>query len=340
MHKYFFPIDTKSLFYNILNDNKKGHTCTVATSIKQGKSINNDLLNIFKIPRQIDFESHPDIIRELTKNSKSIVRINNVFVFDKIRVNGENLDLDCNFCFYIKEEIDKERIQFGRIKLHYPLTLKFNDLKIDNRNVINAISDKMNRHAFIVEGFEYNFDDDSLNFHVLIVGYPNIPYSKVFINNKGVGNKYNILIKNYFDLYDTEIIPLRKLYDTDIDPSNFNEKMEEGKKIAKKAVFDLLLSKEENITNIRDISNDYPYSLYDFQYIKNDKIYYAFIFGTYSNIRYFNLTVYQNSFINIFYNVSVFLVTSLGIINRTFELQREDIKNYLVQMNVVRFVEK
>ena len=33
------PIDTKSLYFNIKNDNKTGHTATVATPLKQGASI-------------------------------------------------------------------------------------------------------------------------------------------------------------------------------------------------------------------------------------------------------------------------------------------------------------
>ena len=146
-----------------------------------------------------------------------------------MKINGELFESGSSFCFYTKEEIDSSRKQFGRIKLHYPLTLKYKELDIDNRKVINTISDKMNGYAFLVEGFEYDFSDNSLNFKVLIVGYPNIPYSKVFINNKGVGNKYSTIVKNNFDLYDTEIISLRKLYGQEVDTSNFNEKIEEGK---------------------------------------------------------------------------------------------------------------
>lgn len=343
MHKITLPIDTKSLYYNILNDNEKGHTCTVATPIKQGKSINQDLLEIYKIPKQIDFEAYPDLINELTKNSKSIVRINNVFVFENIKVNGTPISLDSSFCFYTKEEIDKTRAQFGRIKLHYPLTLKYADLKIDNRKIINAISDMLNGYAFIVEGFEYCFDDDSLNFNVLIVGYTNIPYSKVFINNKGVGNKYSTLIKNNFDLYDTEIIPLRKKYGESISTSNFNEYMEEGKKKAKELVLQYISSNrcsyENDFHDIRDISEDYPYALFDFQYYKSGVLHYALVFGTYSKVKYFNLTSFQNQFIHLFDDVSVFLVTDIDGSNNIYEIDKSELENYSVQMNVVRFVE-
>ena len=97
MHKINLPIDTKSLYYNINNDNLKGHTCTVATPIKQGKSLNQYLNEIYKIPQQIDYEQHEKLVDELRKNSKSIVRINNVFVFDKIKVNNHLIDCEILF---------------------------------------------------------------------------------------------------------------------------------------------------------------------------------------------------------------------------------------------------
>ena len=342
MHRIILPIDTKSLYYNILNDNEKGHTCTVATPIRQGNAINKDLLEVYKIPNQIDFEAYPDLITELTKNSKSIVRVNNVFVFEKIKVNGVTLNVDSSFCFYTKEEIDRTRAQFGRIKLHYPITLKYENLKINNRKVINAISNFLHDYAFLVESFEYCFDDNSLNFNVLIVGYTNIPYSKVFINNKGVGNKYSTLIKNNFDLYDTEIIPLRKKYGNEVSTSNFNDYIENGKKKAKDLVLKLLVESETDDNekhNIRDMSEDYPYALFDFQYYKENNLHYALVFATYSKIKYFNLTSFQNQFINLFNNVSVFVVTDIDGSNNIYEINKTELEKYSVQMNVVRFVE-
>lgn len=340
MHKIILPIDIKSLFYNILNDNEKGHTCTVATPIKQGKAINKELLEIYKIPNQIDFEAFPEIINELTKNSKSIVRINNVFAFEKLKVNRVPLNVDASFCFYTKEEIDKTKAQFGRIKLHYPITLRYEKLRINNRKVINAISDMLNGHAFLVESFEYCFDDGSLNFNVLIVGYNNIPYSKVFINNKGVGNKYSTLIKNDFDIYDVEIIPLRKKYGKDVSTSNFNQYVDVGKSKAKDLVFKKLISdKIIPKGEIRDISKYYPYALFDLQYYKNEKIHYALVFSTYSKVKYFNLTWFQNYFIQAFNNVSIFLVTDIDGDNNIYEINKTDLDNYSVQMNTIRFIE-
>lgn len=57
MQKIILPIDTKSFYFNIKNDNATGHTATVATPIKQGNSINEKLIQVYKIPMQIDFQT-------------------------------------------------------------------------------------------------------------------------------------------------------------------------------------------------------------------------------------------------------------------------------------------
>lgn len=336
MHKILLPIDTKSLFYNVLNDNTKGHTCTVATSIKQGKSINPLLKEVYRIPEQIDFEKHDLLIKELTKNSKSIVKINNVFVFEKLKVNGQKLIVDANYCIYTKEEIDKSRAQFGRIKLHYPLSIKYETLNIDNRKVINAISDFLHGYAFIVESFEYDFDDRSLNFNILLAGYSNIPYSKIFINNKGVGSKYNKIVKNHFDMYDTEIISLRKKYTDQVSTENFIEYIESGLSISKNIIKEHLIN--TGATKVRDVSVEYPYSLFDFQFYINNTIHYAIVFSTYTKSKYFNLSIWQNQFINTFDNVVIYLVTDVGEQNNIIKITKEELMDYSVMMNSVRFI--
>lgn len=336
MHKIVLPIDLKSLYYNVLNDNRKGHTCTVATPIKQGNSVNPFLKEVYKIPEQVDFEQHDMLIKELTKNSKSIVKINNVFVFEKIKVNGTQLNVDSNFCIYTKEEIDINRAQYGRIKLHYPLSIKYELLNIDNRKVINAISDYLHGYAFIVEAFEYDFEDRTLNFVVLLAGYSNIPYSKIFINNKGVGSKYNKIIKNHFDLYDSEIIALRRKYDDKVSTENFIEYIENGFNQSKKIVINQLENSEA--INIRDISSDYPYCLFDLQYYLNGELYYAMVFSTYTKSTYFNLSSWQNQFINTFDNVVIFLVIDVGDDNKIIKIDKDDLMEFSAMMNSVRFI--
>jgi len=336
MHKIILPIDTKSLYYNILNDNLKGHTCTVATPIKQGKTLNRYLKEVYKIPKQIDFELHDSLLRDLIKNSKSVVKINNVFVFNKLKVNGEIINVDASYCFYVKEEIDEKKAQFGRTKLHYPISLKYEPMNIDNRRILNAISDKLNGYAFIVESFEYNFNDDSLDFNVLLVGYSNIPYSKVFINQKGIGGKYNQKIKNYFDLYDFEIVSMRKKLNVVINTDNFVEYIENSRIKAKKISVKYL--EKLGATDIRDISKDYPYSLFDLQYYLKGKIKYCIVFSTYTNKLYFDLSVNQNHFIKVFNNASIIVVTDIENEAKINHIKINEIDSFSVLINGVRFI--
>ena len=335
MDKIVLPIDTKSLYYNILNDNATGHTCTVATPIRQGNSVNLKLTEVYKINSKVDFQKHADLIRELIKNSKSVVKINEVYLFDNLKVNGKIIDVDAAFCFYTKEEIDKERAQFGRIKLHYPSTLKYAPLNIDNRKIINTISEMVYHMAFLVESFEYCFDDNSLNFNVLLVGYSNIPYSKVFTNNKGVGNKYK-QIKNNYDYYDMEIIPIRQKHGFDISVDSYYEYIDKAKLKAKELICEFLVNNKAE--RIKDFSSEYPYALYDFQYYLDERIHYALVFGTYTKIEYFLLTINQNRFIHLFDDVNVFLVRDIDGKEEINQYSKNNFEDFSVIMDVIKYI--
>lgn len=315
MQKMTLPIDTKSLYYNIKNDNLTGHTATVATPIKQGNSINQELINIYKIPMQVDFQSKPLLINELSKNSKSKIKITNVFVFKKISVNYKKIDVDKEFCIYIKEEIDPGRAQFGRLKLHYPISLKYNDndLSIDNKKVINAISEKLKGYAFVVTSFDYDFDEDTLNFNAIIVGENQIPYSKVFINNKGVGCKYSNYFNENADSYDIEIISLRKYYqqyNQNIDTENYGLIMSKCKEKALGIANKYLV--QANCNNIVNFKSIFSYSPYDFRYSQNGIIKYLFVVYTTTCMKYFNISAKQLKFMTDFKNeTSIMLITDL-----------------------------
>lgn len=322
MHIITLPIDTKSLYYNIFNDNEHGHTCTVATPIKQGNSLRKELNEIFKIPKQIDFLKEDTLLKDLIKNSKSIVKINNVFVFDKIKVNNEKINIAASFCMYVKEEIDSSKIQYGRIKLHYPLSLKNQEYEIDNKKIIEAISNHLNGYAFIVESFDYCFDDDYLNFNIVIVGYNNIPYSKVFINNKGAGSKYNVGIENYLDNYDIEIKPLRVKFGFDINVNNFKEYFVKARDLG----YQYAIKYIESIggTNIRKMGIEYPYSVFDIQYTKDNKVYYLIIRATYTKIKYADLPANVYGFFNTFDNCKLFILTDCFASNAYFIYDSKD----------------
>jgi len=298
--KIVLPIDTKSLFYNIKNDNLSGHTATVSTCIKQGNSINGDLMQVYKIPKQIDYIKKIELIENIEKNSKSRTKINNIFAFEKIKVNGKIINIDKQFSFYIKEEVDPTKYQYGRIKLHYPISFSYTDEEIDinNRYVINKISEHVKEYAFIVNSFEYDFDDEFLNFNITIVGESQVPYSKVFINNKGVGNKFSNIFNEYSDSYDIEIISLRKHFMENIQAESYKEIYLKNQKLAYDICRGYLL--KCGYKNVRCINEEFSYSLYDFECEKNNEIEYIQLYYTTTNIKYFNISSKRIRFLNDF----------------------------------------
>ena len=71
MSKIILPIDTKSLYLNILNDNLTGHTATVATPLKQGNSYNKELGRLLEIKeKEVEFQDKPELINEMLKKLK------------------------------------------------------------------------------------------------------------------------------------------------------------------------------------------------------------------------------------------------------------------------------
>lgn len=298
---------------NIFNDNETGHTATVSTPIKQGKSINKELSEIYKIQSQIDFNAKPNLVDELVKNSKSQIKITNVFVFNKIMVNGIPINNDgILYGMYIKEEVDPSKFQFGRTKLHYPISLKYqdDDLIIDNRAIMNMISRTIKDYAFVVNGFNYDTETNTLNFDVTIIGENKTPYSKIFINNKGIGNKYNFIFNEDADSYDLEIVELRRYYGQDVNAENYREYMNESKKKAMGIVENIL--EKEGYEKITNISSIYPYSVYDYECKTSKSKCFFLVFFTTTSTEYFNISSKKMKFINDFYDkTEVFLITDI-----------------------------
>ena len=84
-------IDTKSLYYNIKNDNQTGHTATVATPLKQGSAIRPELSMLSNIPESISPSSRESLATQIHSNSRADAKINGIYVFDKVAVNGHRL---------------------------------------------------------------------------------------------------------------------------------------------------------------------------------------------------------------------------------------------------------
>ncbi|MBQ8784510.1 MAG: hypothetical protein IJZ59_00515 [Alphaproteobacteria bacterium] len=312
--KLRLSIDVKSLYLNIKNDNASGHTATVATPIKQYNSWNDDLINIFKLPENINNYSKENIIDKLLSKSRAKVKINNVYIFDKISVNGILLENAPSFCMYVREEISEGYIHYGRQKLHYPISFKYNDIEVDINNsiVLKMISETLHNYAFIIEAFEYDTSCNLLDFKATIVGANSIPYSKVFVNRKGVGNKFSFVFNETSDSYDAEIIALReKLGFDNVSPNNFSEVMENNKNIANQLALKYIAENEG--INIRLLTDDYPYALYDYEYEINNKKQFMIIRYTATKNKYFNLSMQKVRFINDFHeNTKVMLITNIN----------------------------
>lgn len=307
------PIDTKSLYLNIKNDNETGHTATVATPLKQGASIREGLSHIWELPENIHQNSREGIIGQLLSKSRALARITNVFVFDKISVNGSLLSGVPSFCIYIREETDPNNCHYGRLKVHYPMSLHYNDseVEIDNKLVLKAVSAELHDYAFIVEAFEYDDENGVFNFDATIVGENGIPYSKVFINRRGVGNKFSTVFNEDADSYDSEIIALREKrgYDS-VGPENFCEVMQFDRDKAIAIVREQLDAR--GAKNIRILADEYPYALYDIQYTFDGEKRYVIVRHTATKQVYFNLQTNKIAFCNDFSTIAkVMLVTDI-----------------------------
>lgn len=307
------PIDIKSLFYNIKNDNISGHTATVSTVIKQGNAVNEKLMNIFSLSKfSINLQEHPKFIDQCVKNSKATVKINNAYIFNKIAVNGELIDVDASYAIFVKEEVDPTKVQFGRLKMHYPTTLKYSslDFDVDNKEVMSAVSKYLKDFSFLVNEFRVDEESGVLDFDITILGNEGLLYSKVFINNKGVGNKMVTSFVDAFDSYDMEVFHMRKNLELEVNPDNYleiyNSNRDKAIEIVKKDLF------EKGCTDIKCISGDYPYSLYDLEYRENGYKKYLLIEITATKMKYINLSTAKVLFLSYFSeDASVVLATNI-----------------------------
>ena len=307
------PIDIKSLYLNIKNDNESGHTATVATPLKQYGSVHEELMPIFDIPENINPISKEELIGSLLMKSRAEAKIIKVCVFDHIAVNGIPVENIPSYCIYVREETAPTNVHCGRQKVHYPTTFKYSDseVEISNKLVMKAISEVLHDYAFIVEAFEYDTETQVLNFDATIVGANNIPYSKVFINQRGAGNKFRSNFNEDADNYDSEIIALReKLGYANVTPDNYSDIVAENKLVALDIARSYLLS--AGAKHIRNLYEEYPYSLYDFEYRIGAKKYYAIIRHTATTSKYFNLPFNKSRFSSDFSDcVHVILITDV-----------------------------
>lgn len=336
------PIDVKSLYFNIKNDNKSGHTATVATPLRQGASAREELSRITEIPENINSFSREELISNILAKSRAQAKITGLYVFDKLSVNGIEMSEMVSFCIYIREETDPINVHCGRQKIHYPSSLSYEDnyIAIDNKRVLRSVSDILNNYAFIVEAFEYNTETHVLNFDATIVGERNIPYSKVFINRRGVGNKFTSHFAEVADIYDAEIISLREKFGYDsVTPENFNEVISSNNALARSLVYDYLSNIDAN--NIRILKAEYPYALYDIQYTENGMRKYAIVKQTATKSKYFCLPLSKVQFCNDFSKQAfLFLVSDINGVPQISEYNIQDLNRMNKSINSITYEDR
>ena len=308
------PIDLKSLYKNIKNDNQTGHTPTVATPLRQGKSIHKEIAQILQLPENISPNSKERLSLYLLSNTRADARIVKTYLFEKISVNGQLIETNAAYCIYIREETNPQNVHFGRQKVHYPQVLRFEDQEIlvDNNAVIQAVSQTLNNYAFIVRAFEYDTETGVLNLDALIVGENGIPYSKVFLIKRGVGEKFSSVFNEYADIYDSEIIAMRnKLGYDKVYPDNFMMVMGENKQLAINTVVEQL--KQDGISNINILSDQYPYALFDIEVMLGMKKEYIIVRFTSTKVSYFSLPIANIRFLSSFADqTKLYLVTDVN----------------------------
>lgn len=336
------PIDVKSLYFNIKNDNKTGHTATVATPLRQGASVREELSRISEIPESITSFSREELISKILAKSRAQAKITGVYVFDKLSVNGIDINETVSFCMYIREETDPQNIHYGRQKIHYPSSLTYEDnhITINNKQVLRAVSEHLHNYAFLVEAFEYDTERCTLNFDATIVGEQNIPYSKVFINRRGVGNKFTSHFTEVSDIYDAEIISLREKHGYDaVTPENFNEIIAANITIAHSLAVDHLIS--FGAENIRVLKEEYPYALYDIQYTKNGIRKYAIVKQTATKSKYFSLPISKIQFCNDFSSEALLLlVTDVNGVPQIHKYNINDLNGLNKSINSITYEDR
>lgn len=284
-------IDEKSLFYGLYNDYKRGQTATVSTPINQSKNHekwHKDILALYTSGLAMNNPPQELINKCLTKTiSQANSKIDYFFEFKDVLIDGIPLITDKSFGIYVKEETDAfiknkqgkmvKNTHLGRQKLHYPISLRYCDqsINVDNAAVLDAIIAQNGGFAFVVRGFECDTKKKSLNFLTSLIGLKGTFLSNVFKIQKGVGKK---LLLDKIDLEAQDISSDSMFLISHKNPEkfqniNFDElskaKAENGRLGEEYAFSHIKEIINEYITDVLHVSEMYPTSPYDIEYIEN-----------------------------------------------------------------------
>lgn len=331
-----FKIDEKSLFFGMYNDYERGQTATVSTPLNQSKDPKKWRTDILKLcETNLNVNSIPEMLmRKCTSKTTSQAKskIDFLYVFNNLKLDGKPIICGCQFAFYIKEETDEmikskttgkmvKNTHLGRKKLHYPQTLiyKSDGFNIDNKHVLEKILETNGGFAYIVRGFECNTVDRSLNFITSLVGLKGIFLSSVFKKQKGVGKK--LLLEEISidaqDLPEGDIAYLvnneNKSYQSVLEMFEvINKSKIENGQLGENIILKYLQEHIENISDVYHTSKDFPTSPYDIEFIQNGIKKYVEVKSTSGMKKIFNMSLGELKFMDKYKDVYVlFLVTNV-----------------------------
>lgn len=336
MSRFRFKIDEKSLYFGIYNDYERGETATVSTPINQSKDPNKwraDILSL--VGSGLEAPHIPDVLRNkcLKKTTaQANAKIVALYEFKNIYLDGEKLETGSSFALYIKEETDafiKNRkgkmvtnTHLGRLKLHYPTSLKHESdgFNINNLQVLNSILKQNGGFAYVVRGFDCDTEKKSINFITTIIGMKGIFLSSVFKKQKGVGKK--LLLKEIDldaidftaqDIYgdSTSIVLDRRTDGTDLDIfEKANKTKIENGKIGESIILEKL--QRDGVTDVYHTSAYYPTSPYDIEYYENGIKKYVEVKATQGDKKIFNMSIGEIKFMERYKDDYVlFLITNV-----------------------------
>lgn len=286
-----FKIDEKSLFYGLYNDYERGQTATVSTPINQSKNSekwHKDIMALYSSGLAMKKPPQELINKCLNKTtSQANSKIDYFFEFKTILMDGVPLKIDKSFGIYVKEEIDDiiknkhgkmvKNTHLGRQKLHYPIGLRYKGqgIDVDNNAVLDAILTQNGGFAFVVRGFECDTEQGSLNFLTSLIGLKGTFLSNVFKIKKGVGKKLLIDEINLEaqDISSDSMVLISHKNIAKFKNADFDElsktKAENGKlgeEYAFKHIKEII---NEYVTDVLHVSEVYPTSPYDIEYVEN-----------------------------------------------------------------------
>ena len=332
-----FKIDEKSLFYGIYNDYERGQTATVATPLNQSndkRKWHHDIMRLFE--EDINCKAIPERLTDacLKKNtSQANAAIDYFYEFKSILLDGVKVNTSSSFGMYVKRETDKVILRrdgtsgpnthYGRLKLHYPITLKFKSdgFNIDNKAVLEAIIKANGGFAYVVRGFEVDTSKMSLNFLTAMVGIEGVHLSSVFRIKKGVGKKLMLREIQRGQLDSTTLLNLEDGYlveegytqvevETDFDALH-KVQTKNGKKGEKYVLNNLESILGAKCFEVYHTSQEFPKSPYDIEYVDVDGVkQYIEVKSTSGSKKYFNMSRYEIDFMKKYENRYLLVLVS------------------------------